>query len=86
MELDLTIGGPFISKKLWFFAAGNFLTNQNKELNWEPITKYTNRYADLKITGTPFKNHHAWIAYHYENNNGSRRHRRHHQLGPVHGL
>jgi hypothetical protein len=71
LELDLTLGGPFISKKLWFFAAGNMLLNQNKELNWDPITKYTNRYADLKITGTPFKNHHAWIAYHYENNKGS---------------
>jgi len=71
LELDLTLGGPFISKKLWFFAAGNILSNQNKELNWEPITKYTNRYGDLKITGTPLKNHHAWIAYHYENNKGS---------------
>lgn len=71
LELDLTIGGPFISKKLWFFAAGNILSSQNKELNWEPITKWTGRYADLKITGTPFKNHHAWIAYHFESNNSS---------------
>lgn len=71
LELDLTIGGPFISKKLWFFAAGNILSSQNKELNWDPITKWTGRYADFKITGTPFRNHHAWIAYHYENNNSS---------------
>jgi outer membrane receptor protein involved in Fe transport len=71
LELDLTVGGPFISKKLWFFAAGNILSSQNKELNWDPIAKNTNRYADLKVTGTPFKNHHAWIAYHYENNNSS---------------
>ena len=69
LELNLTLGGPFISKKLWFFAAGNLLSSQNKELNFEPISKYTGRYADFKITGTPFKNHHAWVAYHYENNN-----------------
>lgn len=71
LELDLTIGGPFISKKLWFFAAGNILSSQKKELNWDPITKWTGRYGDLKITGTPFKNHHAWIAYHFESNNSS---------------
>jgi hypothetical protein len=70
-ELDLTIGGPFISKKLWFFAAGNILANQNKELNWTPLTKWTGRYGDIKITGTPLKNHHAWVAYHLERNDSS---------------
>lgn len=68
-EVDLTIGGPFISKKLWFFAAGNILANQRKELNWEPMAKWTGRYGDIKITGTPLKNNHAWVAYHYEKNN-----------------
>ncbi len=68
-ELDLTIGGPFISKKLWFFAAGNILSNQAKQLNWTPMAKWTGRYGDVKITGTPLKNHHAWVAYHYEKNN-----------------
>lgn len=71
LELDLTLGGPFISKKLWFFAAGNLLNSKNKELNWDPITQSLNRYADFKITGTPFKKHHAWVAYHYESNKGS---------------
>jgi outer membrane receptor protein involved in Fe transport len=71
MELDLTIGGPFISKKLWFFAAGNLLTNQAKQLNWDPLAKWTGRYGDIKITGTPLKNHHAWVAYHFEKNNSS---------------
>jgi outer membrane receptor protein involved in Fe transport len=70
IEFDLTLGGPFFSKNVWFFAALNYLNDQNKELNWEPITKYHGRYADFKLTATPFKNHHAWISYHYENNNG----------------
>jgi hypothetical protein len=68
LELDLTLGGPFISKKLWFFAAANYLDSQSKQLNFDPLAKYINRYADIKITGAPFKNHHAWVAYHYENN------------------
>ena len=53
---------------MWFFAAGNLLTNKSKELNWEPLTHWTGRYGDIKITGTPLKNHHAWAAYHYEKN------------------
>jgi outer membrane receptor protein involved in Fe transport len=70
IEFDLTLGGPFFSKNVWFFAALNYLNDQNKALNWEPIEKYHGRYADFKLTATPFKNQHAWISYHYENNNG----------------
>jgi hypothetical protein len=68
LELDLTVGGPFISKKLWFFAAGNIMDKRDKELNWGPINKFIGRYADIKITGAPMKNHYAWVSYHYENN------------------
>jgi hypothetical protein len=70
LELNMTFGGPFISKKLWFYSAFNILNNQNKVLNFEPILKSVGRYADLKITGAPMKNHYAWVAYHYENNRG----------------
>jgi hypothetical protein len=70
MELSLTLGGPFISKKLWFFAAANYLNNEEKQLNYAPILFYKGRYADFKLTGTPFKSHHAWVAYHYEKNDG----------------
>jgi len=70
LEFDLTLGGPFFSKSVWFFAAFNFLNRQNKALNWEPIEKSTGRYADFKLTSTPFKNQHAWLSYHYENDNG----------------
>ena len=70
-EVALTLGGPFFSKKLWFFTAFNLLNKQDKVLNWEPISKEIGRYADFKLTSTPFKNHHAWVAYHYENNRGS---------------
>ena len=67
-ELDLTIGGPFISDKLWFFAAGNLLSSKDKLLNWTPLADWTGRYGDIKITANPLKNHRAWVAYHYEKN------------------
>jgi hypothetical protein len=70
LELDLTFGGPFFSKKVWFFTALNYLNKKNKELNWDPISWSYGRYADIKLTSTPFKNQHVWASYHYENNNG----------------
>ena len=67
-ELDLTLGGRIISDKLWFFAAGNFLSSKDKLLNWTPLAKWTGRYGDIKISANPLKNHRAWVAYHYEDN------------------
>ncbi len=70
LDLSLTAGGPFFSKKIWFFSALNLLNKEDKQLNFEPILKFVGRYADFKLTSTPFKNHHAWVSYHYENNKG----------------
>ena len=70
LEFDLTLGGPFFTKNVWFFTAFNFLNRKNKALNWGPIEKSIGRYADFKLTATPFRNHHAWVSYHYENDNG----------------
>jgi Carboxypeptidase regulatory-like domain len=69
-EVDLTVGGPVIKDKLWFFAAGNFLGNKEKLLNWTPLAHWNGRYGDVKISASPLKNHRAWVAYHYEDNNG----------------
>ena len=68
IEGDLTLGGRIISDKLWFFAAGNYLSSQDKLLDWEPLAEWVGRYADLKITANPFRNHRVWAAYHYEKN------------------
>ena len=67
-ELDLTVGGPIISDKLWFFAAGNLLGSKEKLLNWTPLADWTGRYGDIKISANPLKNHRAWVAYHFERN------------------
>ncbi len=69
-ELDLTVSGPFISSKLWFFAAGNYIDTKDKLLNWEPFGWFKGRYGDFKITGAPLKNNYAWVSYHYEKNEG----------------
>jgi len=70
LEFDLTVSGPFISSKLWFFAAGNYINSKDKILNWEPYGRNTGRYADIKVTGAPLKNNYAWVSYHFEKNNG----------------
>ena len=67
-ELDLTVGGPIIRDKVWFFAAGNLLGSKEKQLNWTPLVDWTGRYGDIKISANPLKNHRAWVAYHYEKN------------------
>jgi hypothetical protein len=67
-ELDLTVGGPVIPDKVWFFAAGNLLSSKEKLLNWTPLADWTGRYGDIKISANPLKNHRAWLAYHYETN------------------
>jgi hypothetical protein len=67
-EVDLTLGGPILSDKLWFFAAGNLLGSKEKLLNWTPLANWTGRYGDIKISANPLKNHRAWVAYHYEKN------------------
>ena len=38
---------------------------------WPLESESWGRYADAKISAAPFKNHHAWVAYHYENNDGN---------------
>ncbi len=68
LDLDLTLGGPFFSKKVWFFAAFNLLNKKDKQLNYEPLATFNGRFVDFKLTSTPFKNQHAWASYHYENN------------------
>jgi hypothetical protein len=66
-----TVGGPILKDKLWFFGAFDYqrgtslppLSTVNSE-SWA-------RYADLKLSAAPFKDHRAYVAYHYENNDGN---------------
>jgi hypothetical protein len=66
-----TVGGPIVRDKLWFFGAFDY----QRGTSLPPLSEVKNeswgRYADLKLTAAPFKDHRAFVAYHYENNDGN---------------
>jgi hypothetical protein len=70
-EASGTVGGPIVKDKLWFFGAFDY----NRGTSLPPLSSVTNeswgRYADLKLSAAPFKDHRAYVAYHYENNEGT---------------
>jgi len=67
-EASGTVGGPIVKDKLWFFGAFDY----NRGTSLPPLSSVTSegwgRYADLKLSAAPFKDHRAFVAYHYENN------------------
>jgi outer membrane receptor protein involved in Fe transport len=67
-EGSATVGGPIIQDKLWFFAAFDYLKSAGLPPRWSLETKSRGTYADAKLSAAPSKNHRAWAAYHYENN------------------
>jgi len=69
-EVDFTLGGPIIKDKVWFYAAYDHVHSATLPVNWSLLNTYTGRYADLKISAEPFKNHRGWAAYHLELNSG----------------
>jgi hypothetical protein len=69
-EGNFTIGGPIIKDKIWFYGGFDYLKAETKTPFWPLLDRYWGRIGDIKITGEPFTNHRAWVAYHYENNKG----------------
>lgn len=69
-EGDFTLGGPILKDKIWFYAAYDHVHSATLPVNWSLLNTYTGRYADLKISAEPFKNHRGWASYHYEANAG----------------
>jgi outer membrane receptor protein involved in Fe transport len=67
-ETSFTIGGPVMKDKLWFFGAFDY----NRGSSLPPLSGVNNeswgRYGDMKLSAAPFKDHRAFVAYHYENN------------------
>jgi hypothetical protein len=66
-----TIGGPIVKDRLWFFGAFDYVRGASLPPRWPLKSESWGRYADAKISAAPFKNHQAWVAYHYENNDGN---------------
>ena len=65
------MGGPIVKDKLWFFGAFDY----NRGTSVPPLSSVNSeswgRYADLKLSAAPFTDHRAFVAYHYENNDGN---------------
>jgi carboxypeptidase family protein len=70
-EGSATLGGPIVKDKLWFFGAFDYTRGASLPPRWPLQSESWNRYADAKLSAAPFKNHNAWVAYHYENNDGN---------------
>jgi len=70
-EFNFTLGGPIVRDKVWFYGAYDYIRSDSLPVNWSLVNGYWGRYADLKISAEPLKNHRAWVSYHYENNKGT---------------
>ncbi len=69
-EGNFTLGGPIIKDRIWFYGGFDYVQSQSKGPFWDVLNNYKGRFGDIKITGEPLTNHRAWVAYHYENNDG----------------
>lgn len=67
-ELSLTLGGPLIKNRLWFYTGFDLNESRMKVPFFEPESGYKGRYFDAKLTGELGNNVRAWAAYHFENN------------------
>jgi Carboxypeptidase regulatory-like domain len=70
-EGSATLGGPIVKDKLWFFGAYNHIRGATLPPLQTVESQSWGHYADAKLSAAPFKNHRAFVAYHYENNDGN---------------
>jgi hypothetical protein len=70
-EGNLTFGGPIIKDKIWFYGGFDYIYSAGKRPRWDVLNESWGRYADMKISAEPLRNHRAWGAYHYESNDGT---------------
>lgn len=69
-EGNFTLGGPIVKDRIWFYGGFDYIRAQSKEPFWDVLNNYWGRFGDIKISAEPLTNHRAWVAYHYENNDG----------------
>ncbi len=70
-ETSLTLGGPIVRDRVWFFGAFDYLRNAGLRPRWSLENEWWGRYADGKISAAPAQNQRLWASYHYENNDGT---------------
>lgn len=67
-EISLTVGGPILRDKLWFYAGYNQRKFETDTPIWEPLEGSETKLFDAKITADIANNHRLWVGYHYEDN------------------
>ncbi len=64
---ELTLGGPIVRSKLWFFGAGRFESTDNlaplPQTGVQAHTTVDNKRGEIKLTTTPWQNHTIWGSY-----------------------
>jgi len=68
-EFSVTIGGPILRDKLWFYAGYNQRKYETDTPLWIPLEGNENKLFDAKLTANIANNHRLWVGYHYEDNN-----------------
>jgi outer membrane receptor protein involved in Fe transport len=65
-EPSVTLGGPIMKDKLWFYAGWSQPKSEGHEPLYTLDTKSASQIYDLKLTGEFGVNHRAWLGLHYE--------------------
>jgi outer membrane receptor protein involved in Fe transport len=67
-EWNVSLGGPLVKNKLWFYTGFLHTASDTKQPFWPHLLGYEADLFDLKLTAEPADGHYAWISYHTEDN------------------
>ena len=65
-EISLSLGGPILKDRLWFYGGYARNTAKTDTPLFEPLATYYANLFDIKLTGEIGPSHRAWLAYHNE--------------------
>ena len=65
-EINLTLGGPIVRDRAWFYAGYANLSGETDVPIRTPNEKFESDLFDLKVTADFGVNHRAWVGLHYE--------------------
>ncbi|MGH9457372.1 MAG: TonB-dependent receptor domain-containing protein [Thermoanaerobaculia bacterium] len=65
-ELSLTLGGPVMRDRVWFYAGFGTYEAETDIPLFGPNSTWDQDIYDLKLTGEFGSNHRGWLAYHTE--------------------
>ncbi|NIO20561.1 MAG: TonB-dependent receptor [Candidatus Aenigmarchaeota archaeon] len=69
-EGNFTLGGPIVRDKVWFYGGFDYVKAETEVPFFAVNSTWRGALGDIKISAEPWLNHRAWVAYHYEDNDG----------------